>query len=345
MQGHVNRTPKRIAKPAGIAAALTSHSFRRRGAQHANGYDDLAAQWISDRGAWDMTKTNKAFAYITNTDREDRKVERVLSGWGVDAAPKVVDISTQDHSTRERLGQLQGHLFNTSTGLKELRLNVSTKVYSVFTAYLVRYFPQLKVLAPGAPIVTRMEESVIDELIVSTKTMAARLAIVEAALLKRNDTQAATGQQEEAHNLSEQEPKLKRRKKHTTSLSAAWYEWYTKVPPVWESADRQKKSESHHIIAFMKLFLPEGFTLVHTTDYKDQILDTGRRAEDGVLAFLKAQGTKTRGAGSVLRALRPLHKSGALNGHITASKRLFMIGRILDPASADTQDILSNDSK
>ncbi|OWY92744.1 hypothetical protein PHMEG_00038124 [Phytophthora megakarya] len=165
--------------------------------------------------------------------------------------------------------------------------------------------------------------------------MAARLAIVEAALLKRNDTQVTTGQQEEAQNLSEQESKLKRRKKHTTSLSAAWYKWYTKVPSVWESADRQKKSESHHIIAFMKLFLLEGFTLVHTADYKDQVLDTGRHAEDA------AQGTNARAAGSVLRALRPLHKSGALNGHITAYKLLLVIGQILGPAPADTQDILS----
>ncbi|EGZ22431.1 hypothetical protein PHYSODRAFT_495391 [Phytophthora sojae] len=47
---------------------LTSHSFRRGGAQHANGDDRLAAQWIFDRGAWDMTA------------REDRKVARVLSG-------------------------------------------------------------------------------------------------------------------------------------------------------------------------------------------------------------------------------------------------------------------------
>ncbi|GMF46513.1 unnamed protein product [Phytophthora fragariaefolia] len=101
MQGHVNRMLKRVALPAGVTSELTSHSFRRGGAQHANGDDCLAAQWIFDRGAWDMTKTTKAFAYITNTAREDRKVARVLSGWGSNASPPTIDIGSQDHTTRE----------------------------------------------------------------------------------------------------------------------------------------------------------------------------------------------------------------------------------------------------
>ncbi|KAE9063891.1 hypothetical protein PF010_g28818 [Phytophthora fragariae] len=158
MQGHANRMLKRVAEPAGVTAELTSHSFRRGGAQHENGDDHLAAQWIFDRGAWDMTKTNKAFAYITNTAREDRKVARVLSGLKADATPTVVDVDAQDHTTREQLGRLQGLLFSTCTGLKEQRLKFSTKLLSVLTAYLVRYYPQLKALAPDAPVVTRVEE-------------------------------------------------------------------------------------------------------------------------------------------------------------------------------------------
>ncbi|KAG2807424.1 hypothetical protein PC129_g17342 [Phytophthora cactorum] len=37
---HVNRLRDRIAGVSGVAAALTSHSFRRSGAQHVNGCDD-----------------------------------------------------------------------------------------------------------------------------------------------------------------------------------------------------------------------------------------------------------------------------------------------------------------
>ncbi|OWY96833.1 hypothetical protein PHMEG_00032798, partial [Phytophthora megakarya] len=71
----------------------------------------------------------------------------------------------------------------------------------------------------------------------------------------------------------------KRRKKAATNLFNAWFEWYTQVPRVWNSADRQKKSEYRHVIAFMKLFLIEGFALdPNAPDYKDQVLDTGLRA-------------------------------------------------------------------
>ncbi|KAG3024967.1 hypothetical protein PC128_g21193 [Phytophthora cactorum] len=81
VQAYVNRHLKRVVTLAEAMEDLTSHSFRRGGAQHANGEEKLAAQSIFDRGAWDMTKANKAFAYVFNTPQEDRKVARVLSGW------------------------------------------------------------------------------------------------------------------------------------------------------------------------------------------------------------------------------------------------------------------------
>uniref|UniRef100_H3GYX2 Tyr recombinase domain-containing protein n=1 Tax=Phytophthora ramorum TaxID=164328 RepID=H3GYX2_PHYRM len=68
---HVNRVLNRIA--AGVKVALTSHSFRRGGAQHANGGGELTARWIFDRGAWNMSTTNKGFNYIFNTSKEDHK--------------------------------------------------------------------------------------------------------------------------------------------------------------------------------------------------------------------------------------------------------------------------------
>ncbi|KAH9091786.1 hypothetical protein Ae201684P_011330 [Aphanomyces euteiches] len=55
-------------------AELTSHSFRRGGAQHANSSVELSPQWIFDRSSWNMTATNKAFAYVFNTSNEDQKV-------------------------------------------------------------------------------------------------------------------------------------------------------------------------------------------------------------------------------------------------------------------------------
>ncbi|KAG3109842.1 hypothetical protein PI124_g20182 [Phytophthora idaei] len=108
-----------------------------------------------------MTKTSKAFAYITNTAREDRKVARVLSGWSADDAPKIIDIASLDHASQERLGRSRLLLVSSCTGLKEQRLNISTKVLNVLTAYLARYCPQIKELVPTAPAVTRVEDCLV----------------------------------------------------------------------------------------------------------------------------------------------------------------------------------------
>jgi hypothetical protein len=51
IHSYVNRLLDRIAVPAGIQERLTSHSFRRGGAQHANSSSALSMQWITDRGA------------------------------------------------------------------------------------------------------------------------------------------------------------------------------------------------------------------------------------------------------------------------------------------------------
>ncbi|KAG2765819.1 hypothetical protein PC116_g4675 [Phytophthora cactorum] len=76
-------------------------------------------------------------------------------------------------------------------------------------------------------------------------------------------------------------------------------------------------------------------------DYKDQVLDAGSRAQDAVLIFLKARGANAKGAGSVHRALNPLHKTGVLDERIIAYKRLLAIGGISGPAPVDTHDILA----
>ncbi|OWZ10626.1 LOW QUALITY PROTEIN: hypothetical protein PHMEG_00016496 [Phytophthora megakarya] len=374
----------RVAEPAGATATLTSHSFRRGGAQHANGDDRLAAQWIFDRGAWGMTKTNKAFAYITDTTREDRKVARVLSGWATDELPVVLDIAKLDHARETRT--IASPPLQLMYCLKQHTLNVSTKVLSVLTAYLIRYYPQLKELAPTSPIVTRVEEclsaahimradmlawavalnneplrllkremnfktrkvtspstdhlvAVIHELIETNRTLALCLTILEARLLTPKKRLANT-EAEQVGVTSRTKTQVQEEASHQPSTT--WYEWYISVPRAWASSDHQKKSESRHVVVFMKLFLVDGFTLdINADDYKDQVLGVGRQAEAAVLAFLKTRKSNAKGAGSVLRALRPLHKSGALDEYIVGYKRLLAIDRIQDPAPVETQDILA----
>ncbi|KAG3099978.1 hypothetical protein PI125_g14871 [Phytophthora idaei] len=77
VQAYVNCLLKRVVTPAGATEALTSHSFHSGGGHHVNGEEKLAAQWIFDRGAWDMTKVNKAFAYVFNTPQGRARAKRV----------------------------------------------------------------------------------------------------------------------------------------------------------------------------------------------------------------------------------------------------------------------------
>ncbi|RAW25333.1 hypothetical protein PC110_g18250 [Phytophthora cactorum] len=306
-----------------------------------------------------MTKTSKAFAFITNTAREDRIVARVLSGWSADDAPKIIDIASLDHASQERLGRLRLLLFSSctdkGTGAHSPRSDACGGLLGITSADLLAWSVALNnEAAPPAqdqeqdhlaskhicPSIDHLR-SIIEELISVNKTLTARLTIVEAALLKPTAKRTNT-EVEQAEATSVQEPKLKRRKKQTTNLSSTWYEWYTRVPRVWDSTDRQKKPKARHVVAFMKLFLDGAIKLDNRAeDYKDQVLDAGSRAQDAVLIFLNVRGTNAKGAESVLRALRPLHKTGVLDERVIAYKRLLAIDSISDPAPVDTHDILA----
>jgi hypothetical protein len=79
IHSYVNRLLTTLTKRIGgsnnnrnLRDQLTSHSFRRGGAQHASGDARLTAPWILDRGSWNMSATNKGFSYIVNTTKEDQ---------------------------------------------------------------------------------------------------------------------------------------------------------------------------------------------------------------------------------------------------------------------------------
>ncbi|KAG2888138.1 hypothetical protein PC116_g6588 [Phytophthora cactorum] len=99
IHSYVNCVLDRVAKKAGVAERLTSHSFRRGGAQHANGAG-MWVQWIFDRGAWNMVATNEAFAYVFNTPSEDHKVARVLSSHDPEKAVLLLSLNAFDSETQ-----------------------------------------------------------------------------------------------------------------------------------------------------------------------------------------------------------------------------------------------------
>ncbi|KAJ0392254.1 hypothetical protein ATCC90586_011824 [Pythium insidiosum] len=159
IHAYVNRVLSRISVGARITTALTSHSFRRGGAQHVNGHPGISPQWIADRGGWNMTTTNKVFAYIFNTTNEDQKVAKILSGHDVDARVKVVDLSGFDATTRANITSLQHDLFSCCVGLQDKALNVSPEVIDVMFAYLLKAYPHRRSINPASPFVARVENA------------------------------------------------------------------------------------------------------------------------------------------------------------------------------------------
>jgi hypothetical protein len=143
IHGYVNRLLAKIAKPAGVVSTLTSHSFRRGGAQTANGCPDLTLQWIADRGGWSLSSTNKAFQYIFNTTQEDQKVAKVLSGWDPKAPAPVTTLAGFDSLTRVMLDAVKARLFACCSDLQTTTHNVNPVVTDMLCAHLIKAFPQL----------------------------------------------------------------------------------------------------------------------------------------------------------------------------------------------------------
>ena len=65
-----------------LTPGLSSQFFRRGAAQHANANPELCAQWIGDRGGWQMSGMNKAFAYIFNTTKRRSKSFKAFKWMG-----------------------------------------------------------------------------------------------------------------------------------------------------------------------------------------------------------------------------------------------------------------------
>ncbi|KAK1946632.1 hypothetical protein P3T76_002184 [Phytophthora citrophthora] len=161
IHAYVNRVVKCASEAQAKAkptASLTSHSFRRGGAQHANSDPLLSAQWIFDRGSWNMTATNKAFAYVFNTTSEDQKVSRVLSGWDSSKKPAVPTLSWFDSTSRQLALELGNLLFQSSVCIRDNEKRLNGRVAEVLVASLIQHFPEILERYPMCLYATRMRE-------------------------------------------------------------------------------------------------------------------------------------------------------------------------------------------
>ncbi|GMF64056.1 unnamed protein product [Phytophthora fragariaefolia] len=145
---------------------------------------------------------------------------------------------------------------------------------------------------------------VISQLLEANREQAAKLAELEKLRLGETaaDTHSLTNagitEQSEEVNLAKDSSTTgnengKRKARPSSKPAAAlFFEWYTKTPRLWEKCDgRQYKSQSKQIVAFMKLFLPDGFKLNPASrNYADDVLRIGRLAEENMLEFMGIRG-------------------------------------------------------
>ncbi|POM66306.1 Hypothetical protein PHPALM_17851 [Phytophthora palmivora] len=101
-----------------------------------------------------------------------------------------------------------------------------------------------------------------------------------------------------------------------TNLHSIWFARYAQEPRMWQSAiSKQQKSDAKLLVAFMKLFL-DGLELNTTTpNYRDRVVDLGKRRKLFSRFYLSE------------RSLR-------------AGQRLIQTAAMKDPAPGYTQDVL-----
>ncbi|KAK1942521.1 hypothetical protein P3T76_006020 [Phytophthora citrophthora] len=386
----VNRLLDRVAGPAGVEDALTSHSFRRGGAQHANACSELTAQWIFDRGAWNLTTTNKAFAYVFNTPKEDHQVAKVLSGMSPRQAFVLPSLGIFDSVTQEEIRAVSYKLFNASHGLANKSFNLSSGVIDVLTATLIQHYPALMAFNEDAPAMKTIQRCIeasgvtttsllawsqqlarstahtkataddlmggnaktkvvfdhqcalIERLIEVNRNLEARVNLLESTnTYAAGKTSACEIQKKRSRDKDENVPVKRRRRSKTTPLVDTWFAWYTAVPRGWLSTNKHKKSDSKQLVAFMRLFIDDGYALDDSSPtYKDNVRQLGERASQEITAFLSAQGIPSKGSNAVLKVLRQLHREEILNDRISAYQQRLAVGSIADPAPSHYQSVL-----
>ncbi|KAF0751156.1 hypothetical protein AaE_006487 [Aphanomyces astaci] len=159
IHAYVNRVLGRILPGANVMTNVTSHSFRRGGAQYVNGKVGISPHWIADRGNWIMSATNKFFTYIFNTTEEDKKNAKLLGGHDADANITPLDLSHFDATRRGKMDFFKAHLFSGCTGLSNTVLNVSPQVVDVLCAYLIKALPLFQSMKPDSPLVKRVDQA------------------------------------------------------------------------------------------------------------------------------------------------------------------------------------------
>ncbi|KAE8956418.1 hypothetical protein PR001_g31742, partial [Phytophthora rubi] len=235
--------------------------------------------------------------------------------------------------------------------LGDASLIVDDQVADLLVASLIQHFPEVNERYPMSPYTSRMRMCFFPLQVSMPELLGWRVE------LKRQASEVREEEENPSHagstpdtitdrtdlSLALDTPiKLTKPRVRAASKAAAatWFEWYTKTPRIWEVCDdRQYKSQSKQIVAFMKLFLPLGFSLDPTTgEYADRVMQAGNTAQKNMHEFLQARGIKRKFGSGLLKQLRALHRDGALDELITRYRESLALGQIADPAPETTKE-------
>jgi hypothetical protein len=123
---------------------------------------------------------------------------------------------------------------------------------------------------------------------------------------------------------------VNRRNASAKSLSSLWYEWFSDLS-AYETMNRRRYHEAKLAIAFMRMFLPDGYDVTGSSnDSKSRILTAGRDAEVNVLVFLRSGNSRAKSCGTIVKVLKRMHAEGKLNDLITRYQSLKEKGAIKD---------------
>ncbi|OWZ09578.1 hypothetical protein PHMEG_00017695 [Phytophthora megakarya] len=233
--------------------------------------------------------------------------------------------------------------------MEATRFNVSCKVIGVLTAYLIKYLPQVKALAHTRLYVVRVEECLDAAGIAVTEMLAwssalndvASMPVHESKIEEERTKYCKSGDLHLTNQLGKKQKNKKSQfKNNLPSEEKRRYQpllHYTRMPRIWDSSDRQKKSDYRLVVAYTKMFPDDGF-LLH--EGAEDFLEIGLRAESAVLAFLSGHGIRAKDGSSVLREMSKLHRVGKLNDRILAYRSRLAVEKIVDPAPVGTENIL-----
>uniref|UniRef100_K3XCS7 Uncharacterized protein n=1 Tax=Globisporangium ultimum (strain ATCC 200006 / CBS 805.95 / DAOM BR144) TaxID=431595 RepID=K3XCS7_GLOUD len=356
VHSYVNRLLRRIVIKAGVLNPLSPHSFRRDGTQHTNGEPDVSLQWILDRGAWNLSTTNKAFAYFFNTTSEDQKIAKVFSGWWPDDKAATVDLGFVDAATRKRIRHFQLLLFPACQGLSTAAYNINATALDVLTAQLLLHYPHLKALDEASLGARRVEECAEQAKVETAELLEWPCALErqasacehkEASKEESNIDKALQRQMALIEQLIEQlidqnkalskrirviESGNELRRRHLQCKKLTRLE-----PRLWVSGDPKRKSLLKQAVGFMKLFLVDGFALNESAaDYKDRVLEYGQQTENEAIVFLRTKRIESRGVGAVVRHFHELQRAGHLDGAVRHYRLLVAAKSIQNPAPSHT---------